>query len=623
VSIDMMALSAATHACSVDISRGSSADTLLQDPKFQQAWSRLAAACRWGTVWQSWDYTEAWLSTYRETYEALLVLQRDAADQLIGLLPLAIQRNTGEIVHIGAGQAEYQVWLAHEANGNSFAEQAMNALARDFPRQRLRLKYLPPGAPVGWCSAKGQWSSRAILREQKRPLMVLGPTSHIEKSLQKKSNKSRIQRLQKIAPLHIAQLNTRAELESVLDTIAEYCDLRQGAINSSLPFREDPRKREFWLRLMEKPGLVHASTLMLGNSIIAAHIGPLDRGTVVLGIIAHSPFLAEHSPGKLLMLLLARELGRQGFREFDLTPGGAYKDRFADHVDHAYCLEIYFSGPAYARAVVQSDLHTALVKVLGNRRPAFVKGARHIANSGAWASLAQVARTTWQRLLAHSRYHFYNISTEKARNIAVVPIFNVDSVADLLLYNPSRKADPSKKQFFLNALQRLEAGARVFTFTEGGVLLHCAWLGDAKSSVGIASVDRTALQENTCVLWNSYTHPTASARSLQKYSVAQRLQDAAVLPGTQAILVRIDADDLEAKHFIEEAGLITSGIAVRETRPRLRSRSSTFLKEAHSSCCDEPEHHLVLRSEYLGFERVGRHSGDGRDSGPEGIFLQG
>ena len=50
-------------------------------------------------------------------------------------------------------------------------------------------------------------------------------------------------------------MQTRAELERVMDAVADFYDLRQGAISSSTPFRDDPRKKEFTLRLLDEPDL--------------------------------------------------------------------------------------------------------------------------------------------------------------------------------------------------------------------------------------------------------------------------------------------------------------------------------------------------------------------------------
>src|SRR5690349_14376969 len=105
----------------VEVVRGAEARALLRDPEFQRAWSTLAATCIWGTPCQTWAFADAWLSAYATRYDPLLIIQKDQAG-LAGLLPLAIEKPSGSIVHVGAHQAEYQVWLATEENANRFIE---------------------------------------------------------------------------------------------------------------------------------------------------------------------------------------------------------------------------------------------------------------------------------------------------------------------------------------------------------------------------------------------------------------------------------------------------------------------------------------------------------------------
>jgi len=321
---------------------GSAAFNLLSQADFCRSWDELHQACPWATAFQSRAFAQNWYAVYAPIYEPWIVCGHDGRGRLAGLFLLALRRSPRELVHAGAHQAEYHVWIATPDHADNFAEQALDHLAEMLPSASLRLLFLPGGAPLAWVDAGRRWARRSSLRYFKRPLMRVGEGSQVEKSLRKKSNKSRLNRLEHIAPLRLEVLRTRREMELCFDQIIDYCDLRQGAVNGNLPFRQDPLKKEFYLRLMEAPGLMHTSVLRLGNDMIAAHIGARDRTTVHLGLIAHSPFYANHSPGKLLLLLLGRQLGQEGFRDLDLTPGGAYKDRFADHSDEVFVLDIFF-----------------------------------------------------------------------------------------------------------------------------------------------------------------------------------------------------------------------------------------------------------------------------------------
>lgn len=521
----------------VELVYGAEAHALLQDPKFQRAWSQLFSTCIWSTSCQSWGFADAWLSAYASAYEALLVIQANETE-LIGLLPLAVERSSGSLVHVGAHQAEYQVWLATEENANSFIEMALDALAARYPGRRLELQYLPPGSPIDWCTT-GRWGKKAFLQEKRRPLLALGPNSPAEESLRKKSNKSRINRLKKMGPLALIQMQTREQLSTVIDTIADYCDLRQGAINSTLPFRDDHCKREFCLRLMEKPGTTHASVLMLGNQIVAANIGLMNRTSVSLGIVVHSPFLAEHSPGKILILLLARELGQQGFSDFDLTPGGdMYKDRSADHFDSVHVLRVFFNHIDFFRETTKTRIRSAAIHSLERTSPALAVRLKLALQNGLRGMLTQAAGRAFQTTVNRGEVSYHQISIEEARQFPSNTLFKKNCISDLLCYEPVSRWDRSKTEFLLDACRNLEAGAQAYTIAENGVLLHCGWLSGPQGGLSGVKEPTPDLPPSSCVIWDNVAHPDGQARNIPTLCLEQRLHDASIFGEVETIMVK-------------------------------------------------------------------------------------
>ncbi len=527
-----------TQTAKVTVARGDDARALIGDPHFRSAWSALAQACPWATPWQSLDHAEIWFSVYREPFDPLLVFQHDSAGDLIGLLILAVNRQTGDIVHVGAHQAEYQVWLATEPNGNLFIQHALGALAARYPDRRLRFQYLPSNTPLEWCRKRGWAVPRVILRRHLRPSLALGPNSRVEELLRKKSNKSRLNRLRRHGPVALVELGTPEERARHFDTIGDFCDFRQGAINASLPFHDDPRKKELWLRLMEKPGLVHASALMVGDRIAAAHIGPIDGKSVSLGIIAHSPFLADHSPGKLLMLLLARELGRQGFASFDLTPDGVYKDRFADQSDIVHSLTVYFDPAAYLIEAARNHLRLVAARLLAPRTRSFMRRTRRSAR----------AYLDSHRYRAIPRLQHWAVRQNAACYTASVGalscgddenLLNVNCIADLLLFQAC--GGRSKKDFLSCALQRLEAGDTVFTLAKDGRLLHCAWTSNLSQSKGLHLPKGFTCSSDAHLLWDDFTDSCSATPALKRSSLDQRLRSVmATHPATDTIVVMTD-----------------------------------------------------------------------------------
>lgn len=447
--------------------QGQAVEKLIADHEFACAWTELHSHCPWATPCQSWAFANIWLSVYADQYEPLFVVQHDHVGRLIGLLPLAVERTSGRVFHVGATQAEYQVWLARESSGDSFMEAACDALHAAVPGRTITLKYLPAGTPLSWTRGRSRGHFRTVLETRRRPLMSLGEGNTVEQSLRKKSNRSRINRLNRRAPLALERLRDRPSLDALIDRIADFCDLRQGAVNETLPFRDDPFKKEFHLRMMEEPGLLHASALMSGDDLVAANLG-LDSGSfVTVGVLVHSPFMAEHSPGKMLMLLLAQQLRNEGYSELDLTPGAdPYKERFADHGEEVNILSVHLDLKSYLR-------HATLARAKRHVKrlpPAWQDTARNL--------LVHRSRLTPRAIAGRALAAIRRVPHDEPVLAAATDesLLRRDCVSDILSYRPSGAALPTRTQFLRMAADRYEDGQHSLSYAQDGILMDCRWI---------------------------------------------------------------------------------------------------------------------------------------------------
>ena len=225
--------------------------------------------------------------------------------------------------------------------------------------------------------------------EASRPLIVVGSEADAAESFKKKSNRSRLNRLARGGAVVFERMKAPDELRPFMKDIAAVYDVRQGALGADPPFLSDPRKAQFHLDLLNTPDLLHASILRVDNTFVAGHLGMMGRGVVSVGVLAHSPFFAAHSPGKLLMMFLTQQLARDGFAVLDLTPGGdEWKQRFADRHEVVRRLTISSTGVAGApRRVAEGTLVLAgktlrAVGVSPSRVRALVTSAEESWNSG-------------------------------------------------------------------------------------------------------------------------------------------------------------------------------------------------------------------------------------------------
>jgi len=517
-----------------DIVRGDAALRRLSDPGFRSAWMTLRDACPWGTVYQEPAFVSVWYRAYDRAYEPLVVSETDAAGALSGALFLGVCRRSGRLVSCGAEQAEYDAWLATPARATAFLEAACAALRRVFPYGRLQFLFLPPGAPT---AVEGAWQRRAFLRTFARPLLSTGPeATDAQASLRKKGNKSKISQLQRLGPVTFSRVLDPGAFDALLSEMIPIFDARQATLNGAPPFASDPARPAFF-REMFRAGLLHVTSMRVGERLAAAHIGHINGRQVVLGLIAHSPFLAKYSVGKFQMLWLAVLLQQEGFDAFDLTPAGDYKDRFATHSDNAHVLTIClsrFDAERYrlTRAAIDSGKRYASTDAV----KAALDRTRHEWRLLRTASLPGLAATLNAR---RTRGRGPDVFIRPLSGAAAWPPsgpLGRDRLEDLLRYQPHHPGDPSLGDFMKLALGRLGDGQHVHTRVTSGRLSFWAW---TSFPAGPPDTDAsgTSLPAGTVVISDWHIDAAGESREALREALLQVTADAATLPGARQVAV--------------------------------------------------------------------------------------
>jgi len=547
----------------VAMTTGDEAMALIESQPFAREWAALLEACPWATAFQGPAFCGIWYRIYRERFDPVVLYSRADDGTLSGLLPLAVSRETGRVVHAGAHQAEYHTWLARPAEGDAFIEAAIARMRERFPRPALVFRYLPPGAPLGWTGASRPLGGLCKVVAHRRPLMRLGDGSAATASLRKKSNRSRMGRLAHLGELQFERLDGRAALEGVIGPVVAMYDLRQGAIHDVLPFRQDPLKQPFHLAMAETPGLLHMTVWKAGDCVLSCHLGVRTHDTVHLGIVTHSPLEARHSPGKFHMLLLAQALAAAGVATIDLTPGGdPYKDRFATDFDEVHEVTVFASrsqrlGDRLAEGAAGQAKR--LLRFAG-LEPARVKrlGAR-LRRGGLHRVPLSAARRLAQQIYHRTEFRVYAFDVRGGRTPEPAYAMARDRIEDLLAYRPA-EAWQTRQSFLSRALARLEAGAHVYTWAEGGRLLYRGWLIPEESDAFFPEVHQhfTFPPRSAC-LHDSYTMPDARGRGLYRAGLSAALCDMAAEEGVVRVCGGVLADNVPLRHVIETLGFTYLG----------------------------------------------------------------
>jgi hypothetical protein len=536
---------------------GAEAELLLKNPIFQHQWNCLYNDCVWATPCQSSGFATTWYEIYRESFQPVLVyelvsdrsqftsisqrlepsLGTQISTTLSGLLTLAISSDFKQLIVAGTPQAEYHTWLARTESGDTFIESAIEVLSDRFSGLTLTFQYLPSLAPKQWLNRH----QNSILITRKRPLMKLGNGENLRKSLKKTGNKSRLNRLKRLGDLRFKQLHTESELAAVFDEIIAYYDFRQGAVNNSLPFQNDPLKKSFQLALMRIKDLQHVTVLKVGDHVISAHIGLYDRQQCTIGTPVHSPFHAIHSPGKLHLLMLGLELVKQGIEILDLTAGGdAYKERSATDWDEVYVLNIFLGNRSWQKQKAELKLQAnTVIKELRLATGIDLKAIPRFIRSIDWSQ-------NFGSKLRHDRQNnLYYYQAEMTEVVNKKPSIRRDFIGDLLKFQPVNSRE-TLQNFLSKCLNRIEAQAHVYTWVENDCLLCCSWLVECQEkSIFTESGQEHILESGSVLIYDFYFHPIVTIDMKNKFQalLEQMLDDTGSIYGTKQIYMTVLADD--------------------------------------------------------------------------------
>ena len=546
---------ATCQSTAIEVYSQSDADGLLASTDFQAQWRSLARDCPWSTALQSPEFACTWYRIYSGRYTPLILARHDGGSRLNGLLLLAVERTTGRLTFAGSHQSEYNVWLALPGDATFIAEALRRLSELGFPA--ITFTYLPPATPLDWLD--GEWKERATLRAVRRPLLTVSTPDAITESITKKKNRRRMEKLQAGQSLEFFELQTPEQLDEYYDEIINYCDLRQGAAHGSCPFRDDPQKRVFYRALMTHPGLLHVTVFKSGNRLLAAHIGVRNKQEVMLGIVAHSPFLAEHSPGKLHVLQLGLMLHEQGFSALDLTPGGdAYKDDRATSYDEAHVLTVFLSDKALRSHRVSAAGRSAAKSIarilhLDREHMARLRSIAKKALSHPFRAVRSLFRLLGRRLWSSTEMRLYRARAEDIDKLAPKN-FQRDSIRDLLCYEAGAEGRP-RQSFLSDVMARLASGIHPYSMVRDNILVHYGWLTERSKQSFMTEVQHPyQYPPNSAVMWDFYTHPAYRGQGLYSQSLRQIMSDAAGIPGTEFVYIAVLADNRASRKVIEKSG---------------------------------------------------------------------
>jgi len=460
------------------------------------------------------------------------------------------------------------------------------------------MMFLAPNTPLDWL--EGKWANQSILKTVPRPLVDLSDKEKSAKSLRKRGNKSRIRQLKKKGDLQFTELEDTKEFEEIFDTIEDFSRLRLSAIHNVQP-ETDMRRKQLHLDLMKETDIVRPSLLKVDDDIASAQVCFKNCDEMLLSITSMSPFFAKQSPSKIHLLMLGNALTKTQYKNFDLSPGNGYKQRFATKTEESHALTVFFNKAEFTRYKAKRRAITLVRKSLER-----IKIEKNIAFKLADKICHKLKRlklhtipATVLKYLKHSVYEhrecrIYSISVDEIKSLNQPNTMNRNSISDLLKYQPVEAWQDTTSQFHEKVLGNFEKGIHSYSCSNEDTLLHYGWLLERQNVSHVFEVDQKFdLLPNSAVLFDYYTHPEARGKGLYQKSILQGLHDAQTIPGTQRVYIGVLADNKPSRHVIEKLGFNYQGSLFKET---LFGRSKKWQRWNKESQIEEKE--LVLKASY-------------------------
>ncbi|WP_205511034.1 GNAT family N-acetyltransferase [Longitalea arenae] len=501
-----------TPAGAPELVMGEDVLNLLKDPGFLEKWNQLYHSCPWATVFQSPSFVATWYQFYEKEFLPILV-KTEYAGKLTGLLTLTKGKN-GLITGAGTNQAEYQVWLTDGDLDETFIKGALKAVTKQFPKNKIFLKYIPAGTSLHFAKEDVAWKQRCVVMPNRQPLMVIND-EHLTSELKKKNRREKVNRMKRQGELIFERITDYATFASVFDELATQNDFRKGAMYNKMAFKNDRFRKPFFLSLFEK-NVLHVTLLKINDKIIASNVGMGNSRQLHLqGINSFDAAYAKHSPGIIHFLMLGKMLAQEGVQIFDLTPGAdAYKDILATEHTVAYTLSIgskYYGLKSRMSFRVNRYLKKATVLVglepekLKKRKQRLAQYRQTLMNVGRQGFSAGVSflAAKWKKPGKTMKYWIVEKNAAVPGNVDL----RKDDLNNLMNYDP-RDVRNSQQEFLSNAMRRFEEGGHCYTWAENGRLLGCAWVTNQPSSPADHNIE--GITEGTIVtLSNVYCHPKA------------------------------------------------------------------------------------------------------------------
>ena len=443
---------------------------ILSNPELISTWKLLANESQEFTLIQQHGFVSSWYKSYINKYIALLVIAYDDKKDIIGILPLAISKESGTLSHAGHFQAEYNGWVCKKEFEEEFLIQSVIAVKKEFHPNCWDWGWMPAHANTHWLHSEKLKKSGIHVNTStcESPIYELNDTTRIDKIKKGKSTKSKINRLKRSGELRIERITDLSVAKEIFEDLKNIYDFRSLAAYNIMPFKNDHNKEKWHLDYLNNSNDVHFTVLWQGDKLLACNLGYCSDDTVVIGLFTYNPVQGAHSPGSVFLIMLIDFIKQEGYQYLDLSPGGdAYKERFCNKhntlTKPAFCFSYYTKYKNSAKTYLINKIKERCTsRDIQNLKECYINKIKDVARLGKQSSSSQDEK-------------LYLFDSSNTVNCNEIPDIHIQRDDDLLLYKPV-KGQASHKEVIFSALKNFERGDSLYTLVKDKELLAYTWV---------------------------------------------------------------------------------------------------------------------------------------------------
>ncbi len=452
----------------VKIIRGDDALKYTSDEAFLTQWKTLAENTIHKTVFQESEFVSLWFRHYQQLFEPILITAWKESGELVGLMPLAIDKSNHVLTQAGAQLAEYSGWLCSPSNSDLFLDEAFKAIKANLKFSQWKWTYIAPGTDISWLKSNNLKKIGIYIQFESMdsPILDLHDEEKLKKVLKNKSVKSKINRLKRKGELKIERITDHNRALELMDQITNLVNFRHESAHHDAAFEDDTLQRSFYEARSSNLKDNHFSVLWVGEKLLAFHYGYIDQDSIYIGLSAFDPTESKHSPGVIFLIYLANLLIEEGTRYIDLTPGGdEYKERFSN-THNVICLPIIHTNQfEYTKQSLKKNVKSIAINILENKNIKNLKIKQRFNKKS--------------KITTHTKDDFdlYSIKLDnyKPQSTNHDNEINIQSYSDLLNYQQTDN-NISRQMILSDATYRFSREDTLFTIHRQSQLNAFSWL---------------------------------------------------------------------------------------------------------------------------------------------------